>query len=216
MSVLRKCIAMMRTKLFPCLQSILPKCCTSHQSLAYSFVACTQQMHLSLMLQAGALHLVAPVHFCLSSVSHYHLFSFSPLLLIMCTDRSPDTVCKQQLDPGGNRGHFSVSLGWVPKAGSFTLPGAKVCAGVRADRCREDSHCRGSCSCSSGQVCTAVFAITLHAFQLLLLASAAEWKSPDCILHGCMPILTKYAVRQQHVHMTTCQSMLNSVQEKFL
>ena len=47
-------IAMMRTKLFTCLQSMLPKCCSSRQSPACSFVACTQQMHLSLMIQENA------------------------------------------------------------------------------------------------------------------------------------------------------------------
>ena len=207
-------IAMMCTKLFPCLQSTLPKCCSSHQSLACSYMAFTQQMHLSLdtsgHLSPCQAFTFSPFH--LSSVSRYHLFIYSPLLLVMCTDRSPDNVCKQQLDPGGDRGHFPVPLGWLPKTGSFTLPGGKVCAGVRADRCREDSHCRSSCSCSSGQVCTAVLAVTLHPFQLLHLASIAEGKSPDCMLQGYTHILTMCAVRQQCVQMTMYHSLLNDIQ----
>lgn len=47
---------------------------------------------------------------------------------------------------------------------------------MRTNRSREDSHCRSSCSCSPGQVCTAVLAVTLLAFQLLLLASVARGK----------------------------------------
>ncbi len=167
-------------------------------------------MHLSLMIQKDTFHLVTLLPFHLFSVSCYYLFTFSPF---MCSDRSPDIVCKQQLEPGGYRGHFPVPLGWLPKTGSFPLPGGKVCAGVRANRSREDSHCRSSCSCGSGQVCTAVLRYNIAPFSASPCVFCCR-KSPDCMLHGYMHILTTCAVRQQCVHVSICHSLLNSVQEE--